>query len=203
MTRWPDWTGQTAVIVASGPSAADVRLDLGQGGARFLAVKDSWRLCPWADVLYACDAHWWEAHDGVPEFRGIKIASASPKMARWPEIMKAVIVPRTETMQFGEAGHVGWGRNSGFHAVNLAAQWGVAKIVLAGFDFRVDRGFHWFGEHAYKAATPRAEHIAQWAGILDNAAPALAARGIRVLNASPDSALMAYEKMDYEAALAC
>jgi hypothetical protein len=63
---FPDWHGETAVIVASGPSAAGVNLECAKGKAKFIAINDSWRLVPWADALYAHDHAWWEVWNGVP-----------------------------------------------------------------------------------------------------------------------------------------
>lgn len=200
---WPNWAGETAVIVATGPSAADIDLSIVRGKARFLAIKDGWRLCPWADALYGCDHHWWEAHKGVSDFNGIRLAYDKATVSRWPgiEYLKVDIAsPNDHRMLFGKIGTVGWGGNSGFHAINLAAQFGAKRILLVGFDMRVDHGKHFFGQHKY-CNRPNEKTVAMWRGILDATAPALAGRGIEVINCSPVSALTAFPKLTFEAAL--
>lgn len=200
---WPDWTGETAIVVASGPSAADVPLEIAKGKARFLAVKDGWRLCPWADVLYACDHHWWEAHRGVVQFEGQRIAYDRRTVEKWNGIsfLQVEIKRHIQSLRFDEKGRVGWGWNSGFHAINLAAQFGIAKMILVGFDMRVDRGRHFFGDHPYTSNNPSEKNVARWAKHLDSQAPVLAERGIEVVNCSPVSAVTAFPKMTLEQAL--
>ena len=200
---FPDWTGQTVVIVASGPSAADVPLKLAKGRARVMAVKDGWRLCPWADVLYACDHHWWEAHRGVPEFPGPRMAYDQRTIDKWRGMpfQKVDIKKAREEFMFARVGEVGWGGHSGFHAVNLAAQFGAAVIVLVGFDMRVDKGKHFFGDHKYTKDRPSEANVRRWAQIMDKQAPVLSKRGIRVVNCSPASKLTAFPKMELAEAL--
>lgn len=103
----------------------------------------------------------------------------------------------------GEAGHIGYGGNSGFQALNLALQFGARRIVLVGFDMQLADGVHWHGRHASNLNNPSAASLARWATILDRQAPAIAAMGALVLNASADSALTAYRKVPLEDALAC
>jgi hypothetical protein len=200
--NWPNWEGETAIVVASGPSAVDVPLEKAKGKARFLAIKDGLRLCPWADVLYACDHHWWEAHRGVLDYTGIRIAYDKRTLDKWRGIdfLQVEIKRHVQTLRFDKVGHVGWGWNSGFHAVNLAAQFGVSRIILVGFDMRVDLGRHFFGDHPY-SNNPSDRNIARWGQHLDKQAPVLAERGIDVINCSPVSALTAFPKMSLEKAL--
>ena len=104
-------------------------------------------------------------------------------------------------MLFDKVGEIGWGGNSGFHAINLAAQFGATKIILVGFDMRVDRGQHFFGPHSYTKERPSQANVDRWRPILDRQAPKLESRGIKVINCSPVSALTAYPKMSLEDAL--
>jgi hypothetical protein len=68
---------------------------------------------------------------------------------------------------------------------------------LVGFDARVDNGVHWHGKHK-RTGNPTRWTAAAWVANLDAAASALSARGIRVVNCSPVSALTAYEKTGLE-----
>lgn len=199
---WPDWTGETAIVVATGPTAADTPLEIAKGKARVLVVKDAWRLCPWADALYACDHHWWEAHKGVVEFKGQRIAYDKRTLDKWRGLgfLQVEIKRHIQTLRFDRVGAVGWGWNSGFHAINLAAQFGIKRLILVGYDMRVDKGKHFFGEHPYNSG-PNERNIARWAAHLDKQAPTLFERGIEVINCSPISAVAAFPKMSLEKAL--
>jgi hypothetical protein len=98
-------------------------------------------------------------------------------------------------------GVIGGGGNSGFQAINLAVQFGAARIVLVGFDMTLAHGAHWHGRHPARLNNPTMVTTAKWRERLDAVAPAFAALGIEVLNASPISALTAYRKVSIEEAL--
>lgn len=200
---WPDWSEETVVVVATGPSAKDVPLELAKGKARFLAVKDGWTLCPWSEVLYACDHHWWDAHNGVIPFEGLRLAYDPRTVEKWRglKIEKVNISRAHEDMLFDKIGTIAWGGNSGYHAINLAAQFGAKRILLVGFDMRIDQGKHFFGDHSYTKERPSQANMKAWVPILDRQAEKLAARGIEVLNCSMVSALKAYRKIEFKDAI--
>lgn len=134
---WPDWRGESVVIVATGPSAIDARSELVTERCRIIAIKGAWHLCPWADVLYGSDRAWWVDRKGVPEFTGLKI-TASPAAAKLCGL-RSVQLELTEQILRDEIGVVGCGSrrgggHSGFHALNLAVQFGAERIALVGMD---------------------------------------------------------------------
>lgn len=94
------------------------------------------------------------------------------------------------------------GGNSGFQAVNLAALAGAATIVLLGYDARDPRPgeeWHWFGEHPRRSPSSVFRSYRQ---AFSRAASAIAAAGIRVVNATPGSAIDAFERASLETVLA-
>lgn len=101
-------------------------------------------------------------------------------------------------MLFEQQGQVGDGGNSGFQCLNLVAQMAPQRIVLVGFDMRLDKGVHWHGWHEGHLGNPRNSKLPRWRRALDGAAALLTARGVEVLNASPVSTLTAYEMCDIE-----
>lgn len=100
-------------------------------------------------------------------------------------------------------GSIGWGGNSGFNALNLAAQFGCVKIILVGYDMRIDKGLHWHGKHVNALNNPTEKNVYRWRDAVNNAAPLLKSHGIEVLNTSPISTLTNYPKTTLEEALAC
>lgn len=107
---------------------------------------------------------------------------------------------RLLVMEFAK---LGWGGNSGFHAINLAVQFGVRKIILVGYDMRLDKGMHWHGKHPSACNNPTDGNVARWRRAVDGMAPSLFALGIKVCNTSPISRLENYPQMTFEDALAC
>lgn len=101
-------------------------------------------------------------------------------------------------MAFDRFGVLGAGGNSGFQAVNLAAQTGAGRIALVGFDMHLSAGIHWHGRHPPGMNNPTRQVVDGWRRGLDAAATKLAALGIDVVNCSPHSALQAYRPMSLE-----
>jgi hypothetical protein len=194
--EWPDWSGETAVIVGTGPSAAKIE----PGSFRSIVIKSSWRLLPTADVLYALDVGWWLANQGAPKFKGMKV-SPSPTACRVYKLRKVSLKPRAEILT-GEIGVLGCGLRtgggfSGFQAINLAIQFGAKKIVLVGFDMN---GGHWSPDQR-GVGKPDAARTASWRVALDACAPQFKSLGVEVINTGEHSALTAYPKMSLAEAL--
>lgn len=198
---FPDWRDETSIIVASGPTARDAVLPEARGRARFIAVNNSYQLCPWADVLYACDFSWWMQRDGVPEFKGLKVSvNDQCRRLRGIQVVRRKNGDKGKELEFRDKGLIGWGGNGGFQALNLAIQFGSKKIILVGFDMRIDRGLHW--HKAHKKFNPNERQVRQWREVMDDAAWSLKQNGVRVINCSPVSALRNYPKMSLAEALA-
>ena len=203
MTRpwreWPDWSDRPCIVVASGPTAATARLERAKGKARVLVVNEGWRLCPWADALYAHDFAWW-ACASPTAFSGLKIAGDPRAGAefgadgvRWVRIRHG-----DDRICLDTVGEIGSGGNSGFQALNLALGFGARRIALVGFDMTLDRGVHWHGRHQRGLKNPTETVVALWRKRLDAVAESIARAGAEVINASPHSALTAYRKAPLE-----
>jgi len=193
---WPDWSGETAVIVGTGPTATQIE----PGRFRSIVIKSSWRLLPTADVLYGLDKGWWLANHGAPKFNGLKV-SPSPTACRVFGLRQVSLKPRAEILT-GEPGVVGCGLRtgggfSGFQAINLAVQFGAKKIILVGFDMN---GGHWSPDQR-GVGKPDAARTESWRGALDACAPQFKSLGVGVINTGEHSALTAYPKMSLAEAL--
>lgn len=199
---WPDWTGRTCVIVASGPSAPESPIDLARGKCRVIAINNSWQLAPWADILYACDWAWWNQNKGRNDFAGLRVSIDKRSCDKW-DIKYVQCNKGTDSMEFAVRGKVGWGGNSGFHALNLAVQFGCSRVLLVGYDMHVNNGAHWHGNHPSIMNNPRRGNVERWRRAVDGAAAKIAERGVEVVNCSANSALQNYKKMPLDEALSC
>lgn len=200
---WPDWKGDACIIVGSGPSAKDVSLAEAKEDARFIAINESWRLAPWADILFGCDFAWWKYRKGCPEFGGLKL-STDIKVSGCPEwnVQRVGLNKGSDLLELEKIGTVGWGGNSGFHCLNLAVQFECAKVLLVGFDMTVSKGEHWHGRHPAGLNNPTRGNVERWRRAIDGAAKKIEERGVKVINCSPVSALRNYPKMSLVEALA-
>lgn len=187
-TPWiaePMWRGETVAILCSGPSLKQQDIDLVRGRCRVIAINDTYRLAPWADILYACDSRWWDCNPQALNFAGLKICLDDCTTYPVVRIMK-------------RSGHTGFdddpgtlrtGSNSGYQATHLAAHLGATRIILLGADMRsIGRGrSHFFGDHA-----PPLRNDSPYEAFVQNfrtLAPELVKRGISVVNCTPGSAL--------------
>lgn len=197
----PDWSDKPIIILASGPSAKDAPFDIIEDRARVIAVNNSWTLYPRSDALFACDYEWYKANRGAPDFAGLKITSDNRTLHRWPEVKYAKRIRGYDTILVSQKGVIGWGGNSGFQAINLAVHMGAKKIILIGFDMRIDKGLHWHGRHEGRLSNPTTGAVDRWRRVTDAAYAQLSSLGISAYNCSPVSELAAYPKVSLEEAL--
>lgn len=149
----------TFVCIASGPSLTleDVKF-VKSMNCTVIAVNDCWKMAPWADFLYACDARWWDFNNGVPQFSGNKI---SLEKTKYKDVL---------SMKQGERLGLSYewpilctGYNSGYQAVNLAILLGAKKVILLGYDMKYKNGKkHWFGDHK-ELQNPIENKLRKWA----------------------------------------
>ena len=146
---------------------------------------------------------WYKFNDGAREFKGLKVSQDADAPRAFPEIKRVESRRDRDDLLLTEPGIIGWGGNSGFQALNLAAQCAPAKIILVGYDLRLDRGMHWHGKHPNGQNNPMERNVERWRRAIDGAAVVFEALGIPVINASEVSALLCYPKMKFEDALSC
>ncbi len=198
------WAGETVAVIASGPSAGEAAIDLLAGRAKVIAVNDSWRLCPWADMLYAADQRWWKHHEYVTEFKGERWSQQQGTID-WPEEAKRagirIIQSKNEKGISFDPERIHTGMNSSFQALNLAILQGASRVLLIGLDLAVIGGrTHWFGTHPGKLE--RNSPYASFRKEFMVAAPQIERAGIEVVNCSLLSTLACFPKMTVAEAVA-
>jgi hypothetical protein len=194
-----DWVGDPAVVIASGPSLTQDDADYCRGRAWVIVVNDNYRRAPWADVLYAADAEWWRAHDGVMGFRGEKWcpdeATAKEFGCRPIDVRAPDKTGDVTNNAFSTDPAIlhRMGGNSGGQALNMAILRGASPIYLLGFDMQPTGGRkHWFGDHP--SSLRKSQNFDSWRRALDAAYPQAAALGVEIVNCSRETALTAYPR---------
>ena len=184
------WDGQTAVLIASGPSLTQADVDYCQGKARVLVVNDNYRLAPWADALYACDPTWWVAHKGVPDFAGQKWTQSLPAAQRWGLLH---IEGDREPGLSRDPNLIHFGSNSGYQAINLAVHFGARRLLLLGYDMQRTGGrSHWFGDHP-TGLNNHSDYV-NFAHNFNTLPPGLEMAGVEVINCSRETALTCFPR---------
>lgn len=180
----------TVVCLASGPSLTVPEAEYARGKAdRFIAVNDTYRLAPWADLLYAADREWWDRHAGLPTFRGRK-ATIEPINRAWPgvEVFRNMGTDGLETTPGG----LRTGLHSGYQAINVAVHEGASRIVLLGYDMQPAED----GSHHHHAAHPGDVHpsYGRHLPLYHTLVAPLAALGIEIVNCSRRTAITAFRR---------
>jgi len=205
---WPDWRGECVAIIGAGPSAKTAGVEKLKNRMHCIAINESYQICPWAEILYSCDAAWWQLRQvPINGFAGLKIAFECPREFAKTKNMKQITVRLDgnrvycNEFLFDEPGTVGAGGHSGFQAMNMAAQFGATGIALIGFDMDATKGVHWHGFHPVPLRNPDHARFMKWREILDSKADQLKVKGIDVVNCSPISSLTKFPKLTIEQTL--
>jgi hypothetical protein len=141
-------------------------------------------------VLYAADAKWWDAHGGVTKFKGTR-ATQDAGAARQYGL---TYIRSKRGPGFSKTwDYVHRGDNSGFQALNLAVLAECDPIVLLGFDMKMSgTQRHWFGDHPGDLNVRSPYHT--FAAAFNDAA--MLAPEVRIFNATRDTALTCWPKVD-------
>lgn len=185
------WRGRTVACIASGPSLTQEDCELvHEAGLPTIVVNTSFRLAPWADMLYAMDANWWhEYHREVRE----KFAGPLWGYARVPHAYGV-----TSTM--GKIYPTGYG-NSGSYAISLAVITKPMRVLLLGYDCQFTDGRkHWHADHAEKLGN--AASIKRWPYQFSLVSKYAESHGVKVINCSRATALGYFDRMNLEDAIA-
>lgn len=209
-----DWASKPCIIAASGPSltpdvAEQCRAAHAAGTHNVAVVNDAFKLLPFADLLYACDQAWWNVHNGCPQFQGQKWSSQHHRMENRQPVNEKRAVAKKYNLQLihgrhadgfcFEPGVIHYGSNSGFQCVNLILQFGATEIILVGFDMRSVNGKrHFFGNHP--RPLNNTANYEQWVPHFAKAAKTMPSH-IRIINATPDSAIKCFPMMDLKCVL--
>lgn len=179
----------TAICIATGPSLTRSDVERCKGMGRIYAVKEAYKLAPWADVLYAADGDWWESKNGCPDFKGEKW-TADERVAR------ALFLEHIEVdceAIWCEGDCIASGGNSGFQAINLAANQGATKIILLGYDMqRVGMLKHWYDDDKTLARVSRSSNYRDWLRRMRRAAELIP---VPVLNATRETAIDCFPRV--------
>lgn len=172
----------TWIVIASGPSLTSGDCELVRAsGHPTIVTNTTFRMCPWADVLYAFDAKWWKTYrnEVMTTFHGEKI-SASMVAAKYGAKVAAV----------------GY-RNSGACAIAFAMTRGAKKIALLGFDAMFWKGRrHWHADHP--PGMENASTIADWGRQFDMLAKSARRRGVEIVNASRRTRITCFPRVELQ-----
>ena len=198
------WPGSHVVCIASGPSltpedcAAVGRwraVEFDGGRRHVVVVNTSFKVAPWADILYAADSVWWDRFHvqvanefGGRRFTCVPMGDPMPKQVA-DYALEYILLERGSGLNRMPS-RINSGGNGGYQAVGLAYLAGAVRITLLGYDMRsgTSRRQHWHSEYAWwneKVDRPFADWIGRFSALHGD----LAKMGVTLVNASRESAL--------------
>lgn len=223
-TPQPIFFGRERVFVlASGPSLTSAVCDAVRGEPA-IVVNSSCLAAPWASVLYFTDSGWFEHidngrnlavfEDGTPrrkvveEWPGLVVSMSRRAKLALPEKVRRVKGEMRPDFPPVGAPVIRQGRSSGQTAIALAIAMGAREVILLGFDMRLVDG----REHHHDDYQGKPRDLSVYASAF---VPAFGGNpnmpgwnraaldvGVRVLNATPGSALTEFPMVDLATILA-
>lgn len=195
-SKLPNWSGETAVILASGPSLTLDQVALvEQANVKTIATNSTWRIAD-VDVLFAVDYLFFKVC--LPEFK-----AAKRRAAVWTQDRSAADrwglnwVRQDSRPGLGNPG-LRTNGNSGMGAINLAYLFGARRILLVGMDMKL--GPKGEKHHHPDHPKPLVQGLVftDWLHKARDLAKGLKAEKVEVINCTPGSALQCFPMGDLE-----
>jgi hypothetical protein len=189
------------VIVASGPSLTrkqiETLLRAGRTQPRFMVVNNSYQMLvgfafEHKPILYACDGRWWDRHKGKIDRDKFECWTQDEDAAEMHGLnyIRSARRPGLGVLP----GVIHQGGNSGYQAINLTYKFGAKLIYLLGFDMKAKgSAVHWHSPHP--GPNPTAANFLRWKKQFNDLAADLAEAGVKVINATPNSDLACFQRM--------
>lgn len=152
-----------------------------------IVANTTFRIAPWADMLFAMDQQWWDLHraEVAETFRGDRISSN--------QVPKKYMVTRLMPSELKSYG------NSGAACISLAVLSGATRVILLGYDCQKTGGkAHWHGDHP--PGLGNAGGVDKWPAKFKELARDINGRAT-VINASRATALDMFPRQELEQAL--
>ena len=195
--RYREWRGRwqdrTVFVLASGPSltpedVASVRTYAEANDCPVVVTNTTYRLAPWADVLFFYDSRWWSAHGEavLRDFPGQIVTVCELTHHRMLNLRK---------QSFNAY------KNSGGGAISFAMYAGVKRVVTLGLDGQpaADGRQHW---HAPDPVLGDATGLSLFLPCFPALAKDAAQQGVEIVNASRQTAITCFQRRPLEAILA-
>ena len=191
--RYREWRGRwqdrTVFVLASGPSltsedVASVRTYAEANECPVAVTNTTYRLAPWADLLFFYDRQWWRVHEQevLETFAGDLVTMADAKHQRVLSLVGT---------------HFNAYKNSGGGAINFAVHAGAKRIVLLGLDgqYAPDGRRHW---HLQDPRLGNAGALPRFIRQFPSLAASAASQKVEVLNASRETGLTCFRRVALE-----
>ena len=194
--NWPDWSGMTAVCMATGPSLTASQVQVVKSASvRAIAINDMGLQsrginAHWADIWYAADSLFWSTYEAQAQASSaLKVcAERQPIDAGFVDLLLSVKADHEDKARQFMPGYAISGGHSGFQALQLAISLGASKVVLLGYDCKSQGNkTNYFG--VKHGSLNKTSSYKNWPACY---ASLKLPEGVEVVNCTPGSAIKAY-----------
>ncbi len=199
-SKFPDWSGQTTVILASGPSLTAEQISHAcQADVNIIAVNSTAFNVPLPDVIYAGDMMWWKRHH-QGAVHGARWTCERATAERYGlNFIKGVNALGLST----SPRYIHTNGNSGAQAINLAYLFGSRRILLLGFDMKLGPNGEKHHHPDHPAPMVQSQTFSDWIHKLNFLARDLEKAGCEIINCTPGSVLSCFPRSTIEKELPC
>ena len=201
VTKQFDIPDQVVRNVLNGSSPANVYSSYMKGihGKHVIGINMAFKIGEWIDMVFFGDDGFFNMNkEALAEFKGLRVSCvASVANVSWVKYLvkdgKGRGISENPKM-------VCWNNNSGAAAISVAANAGARRIILLGFDMKLnDKNYqHWHDMYGKGNSTdvkrmqklPFDRHMRGFASIAQDAKR----RYIEIINCSPDSRITEFQK---------
>lgn len=221
------WEGGEVWIIGGGPSMP-IQFDVPEDIIKKVAIKElspsayspyltplhdqhvigvnlAFLIGPWIDITFFGDSKFFKRfRNDLAAHRSIKISCNAKAISAAFHKDGIKYLSKDGNHRYGLTKNlkkVSWNENSGCAAISLAANLGAKRIILLGFDMKLngDNKQHWhsyYGTANRKNINPKGLPFHRHMRSIGNIAKDAHRRGIEIINANPDSAIDAFKKMN-------
>lgn len=167
-------------------------------GCHVIAINIAFKIGPWMDCLFFGDSGFFSKYtDQIFAWKGLRV-TCGESMGDYSGKIKVLGRDRAKHGICFNPNTVCWNFNSGGAAINFAVHTGVNRIILLGYDMKLDeqknQHFHnYYHGNVKTVGATMAMHMKGFPVI----AEALKDK-VEIINASPDSALTCFPKMPFK-----
>jgi len=196
------WEGGTAYIIGGGPSLKDFDFSPIHD-KHTIGCNDAYALGPWVDICYFGDIAWFDMHwvrwvyynkkqriPGLLQYGGL-IACCNEKFLNKDGSQKykrVKVLKRYHEGIMTLPGCIAWNANTGASAINLAIILGCKRVVLLGFDMKLnEKGDGNY--HINLKDKPKKESFARFMKYMPKVKAGADLLGVEIIQTTKDSAL--------------
>jgi hypothetical protein len=169
-----------------------------------IGVNLAFLIGDWIDIIFFGDSKFFKRFRAeIASYKAIKVSCNSKAISASYHKDNIKYLPKDGSAPYGltkNSKKLSWNQNSGCAAINLAANLGAKRIILLGFDMKLDKNNkqHWHSFYSTanrKEINPKSLPFQRHLRSMDAIARDARKRGIEIINANPDSAIEHFKKM--------